>query len=363
MKNGIKRRIAVFLIILLVLPAVLSVLPMTAITAQAEETAYLNWSYLTDAGKSTIQIECGQQFYVGDFAYVNDYAAETTGTASNYPVTYTSSKKKVASVDEKGYLTAKKKGTTKITIAYKNQTISCKFKVVEAGSLSTTADVVNVQAIAAELAGSVPPKVTTANGYKLIQKTIKYEDQRQEYATVVSMNGFLMEKSVVAEGTVTQTKVSTKLVVPQMGRYRYLMNLLYDYEEKNSPVSTRSAKVLKIASAKANTKNITLTVKKKISAAQMLSAQISQSSYYNVTPALTKKKAVIRINITDLDTSEKYIGFMTLQKGTKKIKIVPKKSIYENGVTKYITIRLDKGHTYRLDSTVGWTKGKTVKVK
>lgn len=363
MKRECRTRFLVFLSILLILPAILGVLPMTAIEVLAEDGAYINWSYLTDAGKSTILIECGQEFFAGDFAYVYDYAQECSGTASNFPVTYTSSKKKVASINEKGYLIAKKAGTTKVSIAYKNQKISCKFQVVEAGSLSGTTDVENMRGIAAELANGIPEKVTTANGYGLIQKTLVYEDKRQEYSTVVNTNGFLMEAVENAEDGTTQTKVSTKLVVPQMGRYRYLTNLLYAYEAKNSPVSTRSAKVMKISSATANTKYITLKIKKKISAAQLLASQINQSSYYNPTPALTKKKGVLRMDITDLDTSEKYTGFLTLQKGTKKIKIVPKKSKYVDGVLTYITIRLDKGHTYRLDSTVGWTKGKTVRVK
>lgn len=357
MKKRIQTRIAVFLAVLFVLPTVLGVLPITALQVSADETAYMNWSYLTDAGKSTIQIECGQEFYVGDFAYVYDYGAESAGTASNFPVSYSTSKKKVASIDEKGYLTAKKTGTAKISIAYKNQKISCKFQVVESGSLATSEDIANVQMIAAELSGGIPEKITTANGYSLIQKTLHYEDQRQEYATVVSTNGFLMEN---VSGTV---KAGTKLVVPQMGRYRYATNLLYAYEAKNSPVSTRSAKVMKIASISAVPKAITVKIKKKVSAAQLLAAQITQSSYYNPTPALTKKKGVLRIDLTDVHTNERYVGFMTLQKGTNTLKIAPKKSKYEDGMTKYISAKLEKGHTYRLDSTVGWTKGKTVKVK
>ncbi|MBO5373585.1 MAG: hypothetical protein J6A75_12840 [Lachnospiraceae bacterium] len=360
MKMGLKRRLAVFLSILMILPAIMAVLPMSAAdTFAAVADAYVSWSYVSGYGQKTIQVEAGEEFYVGDYAYISDYSSGAYGVASNFDVSYTSSKKAVAKVDKNGYFIARKPGTTKVTVKYKGVKAVCKFKVVKAGTFDNTEAITAVNAAADILASDIPSKVTTKNGYSLIQKTVAFEEAREEYLSEINSNGFLMEK---LEGA-AYSSPSTKLVVPQAGRYKYLTHLLYAYEEKNSPISTRSSKVLKIASVSANRKAITINLKKKVKAAQLLAAQIAQSGYYNSPLTLTADAGVVRVNITDVKTNEVYTGFLTLKKGAKKVKLVPMKSKSVNGILTYYSAKLKKGHTYRLDSTVGWTKGKTVKVK
>lgn len=358
MKGYAKIRLAVFLCIMLVLPSIVSVLPMTAQEASAAEDVTLSWTYeIYQLGTTPIEIEKGAKFYVGD--YTNIYEGDTYTNASlTSKAVYTSSKKSVATVSSKGLLTAKKTGTTTIKIKYKGKTISAKFKVVKKGSLTTSTEAKRVQT-AADKIKTQPAKITKSNALKQTKLKNNYSNSVSKYSSVISESGFLKEQ--VTSGNYTYYTTSAKLAVPDAGRYKTLSLKLYSYSDTNSPTSTRGSKSMKISSVSANTKQITVKLKKAIDVEQILAANI-QYCYYNEKP--TKKSAVIYLSIYDKTADESYIGFATITKGSKILKIQCMSYVYTDGIGSYVAQKLVKGHTYRIGAKdVSWGNGKTVKVK
>lgn len=359
MKHHLKIRLAVFLCIMMVLPSIVSVLPMMTQEVSAAQKIYLDWYYeINNCKDSFVEIEKGAKFNIGDYAYIMD--KDLTGCASLFSkVKYTSGKKAVASVNSKGILTAKKPGITTIKIKYKGKTISAKFKVVTQGSLTKDPGTLALQKEVNKLSSSIPSKITKSNALKSIKAANAYSTAAENYRANISSGGFLYEE--VKDGNYTFTKLSNKLAVPKAGRYNYLNSLLYRYSDKNSPTSTRSSKAMKISSISANTKQITIKIKKAITVEHILAANID-NSYYNKTP--NKKSATVYINVYDKDTYETYTGLATLKKGAKSFNIKLTKNEWVNGVYTAKTVTLKKGHTYVIGAkNIAWGNGKTVKVK
>ena len=169
MKKYAKIRLSVFLCIMLVLPSIISVLPMTTTEAVAATNVSLYWNYNTDAANNAvIQVEKGEKFNIGDYAYVwfdvMDY-----GCASQYKgVKYSSNKKSVLAVNSKGIVTAKKTGKATLTIKYKGQKITKKFQVVKAGTFKDTSAVKGLRKKADKLSKNMPSEITLSNGYKYL---------------------------------------------------------------------------------------------------------------------------------------------------------------------------------------------------
>ena len=341
MKHHFKIRLAVFLCIMMVLPSIVSVLPMMTQDVSAAQELYFDWYYeINNCKDSFVEIEKGAKFYVGDYAYIMD--KNLSGCASLFSkAKYTSSKKSVASVNSKGLLTAKKPGTTTIKIKYKGKTLSAKFKVVAKGTLSKSKEAKALQKAVNKMKASIPSKVTKGNALKTLKASNTYSTAVDKYRSVISSGGFLYKE--VKDGNYSYTKLSNQLAVPQAGRYNYLSSLLYQYSDKNSPTSTRSSKTLKISSMSANTKQITIKVKKPITVDHILATNI-EYSYYNKTP--NKKSAVAYISVYDKDTYETYTGLATLQKGAKVVTVKLTKSEWVDDVWTTKEVPLKKGHTY-----------------
>ncbi|MBE5881367.1 MAG: hypothetical protein E7289_03490 [Lachnospiraceae bacterium] len=358
MKSYAKIRLAVFLCIMMVLPSVVSVLPMTAQETSAAQALYVNWDYNISKHQNTyIQIEKGAKFYIGDYVYITD--GDNSGTATMFSkAKYSSSKKSVATVNSKGLLTAKKTGTTVIKVKYKGKTLSQKFKVVKAGSLSKGDAAKGLQKAADKLKASLPSKVTTSTALKYTKRKSNYITAAGKYASDITSSGFLMEE--VISGNYSYTTSSPKLAVPDAGRANYLDYVLYKYSKKNSPTSTSSSKMIKISSVSATTKEITIKIKKAITTEQILAANIENSSY-NKSP--NKKSAVIYVSVYDKTAEEFYVGHGTIKKGSKTIKVKLTKNEVNNGIWSTVDKKLKKGHTYVLGNEMSWEKGKKVKVK
>lgn len=352
MRESMKKRLAVFLTLLMILPAIAAVLPMTATEVQA--AAVSMWWDVTGSGTQTIKVEKGQKFYVGDYVAVYEGAGEKE-TASMKKASYSSSKTSVATVNSKGYFTAKKTGSTTITVKYKGQKIKCKFQVVAAGSFKNSKAASGLKKKAAALAKSIPSKVSTKNGFDLVKKRNAYQAAADEVDSDISFEGFLKENVTSSY----YKEATSKLAVPQAGRYLTICAMLNNYGTQNSPTSTRSARVMKISSASATAKTITVKLKKNIDTAQILAAQIQEK---DANAKVTgKTKANIRLYIYNTKTNEMVYGLGVIQKGSKTMKITPQKYVYNNGLS-YVNTTLEKG-TYRLGSKTDWTKGKTVTVK
>ncbi|MBO5302543.1 MAG: Ig-like domain-containing protein [Lachnospiraceae bacterium] len=361
MRTNLKKRLAVFLTIMLVLPAIVSMLPMTATEVSAASNVSVSWYDFPGYGKSTIQVENGQEFNLG--YYVSIYDGNNYGSAAMFKkVTYSSSKKAVAAIDSKGVFKAKKEGTTTITVKYKGRKLTCKFEVVKAGAFGESEAITALREASEKLMADMPSKITVANGFKYLQLKEDFFDSVSKYSTDVNNRGFIQEP--VKSGNYTYYKSSCKLAVPQAGSSICLNNMLWNYGDKVNPTSTRSSKVMKIASVSANTKQITVKLKKAISAEQILGAQIN-NTYIN--EKIDTKKAYLSLSVYDTKEKKYTSARGTITKGSKvlKIQVGEMKYTYKNGssVGEFKTGKLKKGHTYSLGEKYTWAKNKKVKVK
>ncbi len=361
MKRTMKTRLAVFLSILLILPTILSALPMTSTSVSAAENVNMSWVWqYANTKKEAIQVEVGQKFYVGDYANVNYSSKNDCGyaMASMVKASYASSKTSVATVNKDGYMTTKKTGTTTITIKYKGQKLSAKFKIVPAGTFGNAEAIDGLRKEADKLAKKIPSKITTKNGFSLCKLKADYENYLSEVddaLDVLDNKGMLKEDvktTYTSNGktyTYTYKSVKNKIAVPQAGRYQCLSTMLYGYGWKNSPTSTVPSKMMKVKSISATKNTITVKIKKKLTTAQILGAR-AYGGYMN--KDLSDKKTAYSTEAL-FDAKNNYIGYVKVQmkKGSNTLKLTPQ------------NVKLTKGKKYRLGSKYSWGKGKTFVVK
>lgn len=351
--ENMKKRLAVFLCILFILPSILSVLPKTSVEVQAGN----RYSAIALAGLFTsamggkppiIWVEEGQEFYIGDYVqlYSNDkYYTHLLGTASMLKASYSSSQKSVAEVNGKGLLKTKSEGSSMVKVKYKTCTVTFDLRVEKKGSLKHKASDAKLAEAADIIDKAIPSKVTASNVFDLIKKLKAYQAVRDE---------------VSSESLSTGSNGVGVLVVPQTGRFNTFSTMLSVYAEKNSPLTTTSAKVLKIRSVKARAKTVTVKLKKAPTTEQFLSMKM----YYAIYSTLEKKnisaaKNKVYFPITIIPEKGMYIsGLACMTKGSKTITITPRQD--RNG--KLVNMKLKKG-TYRIGMKYDWTKGKKFKVK
>ncbi len=362
MKNYAKIRLAVFLCILLVMPSVLSVLPMTAQEVSAADTSvYWNYSFHS-SNDVVLKIERGEKFYIGDYAYVWD-GDDNYGCASQYnKVKYSSNKKSVLSVSSKGLVTAKKVGKATITIKYKGKKITKKFQVVKAGTFKDTSAVKGLRTRTTKISKSIPSKIGLSNGYKYLNTVKEYSDYVNNHSMEISAAGITKTATTYPGSNYTYYSSSNQLVVPQAGRYYLLEQKLYGYASKNSPTSTTCSKRLKISSVSASTKAITVKTKQSVTGNHILAANILSR---NLNETLSKQSAKIYISVYDVTANKSYTGVATLKKGSKTVSVKIGSYVFNSktGTSKFTYQNLKKGHTYRIGSDVSWGNGRTVKVK
>lgn len=356
MRENMKKHLAVFLSILFILPTIMSVLPMTSQEVQAGVT-YMGWnmtSYNNSISSRVIAVEAGQQFNIGDFVMV--YGGSSSTIASMVKTSYKSNKTSVATVDSKGVVKAKKIGKATITIKYKGQKLSCIVNVEKAGSFGEKDIIASAQNEVDALVKNLPSKVTGKNGFSLLKKKADYykkmTDYTDDYAAKISYDGFLKENY----------STTSKLAVPDASKYYRIQALLTTFGQKNSPTSTRSAKVLKVKSLSGKTSGITMKLNKAVTSDQILASNI-ENSYYNQ-DTLNQNTSKSYITVYDKTAGNKwYSGMVTLKKGSRSATLVLTEYKFSGGAGKYVKVKLKKGHTYQIGSSVYWTKGKTVKVK
>ncbi len=356
MKKSLKMRLAVFLSILMVLPAVITILPTAATDVSASSSKpFLSWCWGDDDTYSTIQIEKGQSFYIGDYGHI--YISQPSGlpvfgSFSMFQCSYSSSKKSVATVNRKGLVSTKKTGTTTLTLKYSGQKLTVKLQVVAAGSFKKPGSFSRQKKDAASLAKKTPSRITTKNGFSLIKQLRKYEkaiDERATDSLYIDSWGFLREND----------QRTNKLILPDSSRTLTLNLMMMNYGIENSPTSTTSAKVMKIRSISATPDKVTIKIKKKLDASQILAVRILNSTGENLNLSGTSTAYLSMMLYDKKDSSSMYYCKALIKKGSDTLTLIPYQ--YNNPTIK---ARLKKGHSYYLEySRTGWTKGKTVKVK
>lgn len=348
MREMWKRRWAVMLSVLLVFPYVLALLPMAKLETEASRSiTSMSWKFYTN-GKS-VKVEAGQTFYVGDFVsvYFNTGGYET---ASMGKASYTSSNKKVASVDSKGKMKTLAVGTTTIKVSYKGKKITQKFQVVKKGTLTQDADIKKLAKAADQLPASIPSKVTVKNGFSLFDKYIQFYQNYNKIKPTVNDSGILFD----------YTTGVTTLNVPKAGRYQTLYCILNAYAQKNNPTATRGAKILRVSSASANTgkSTVTLSFSSKVTKEQVLAGKIfnAQLNTGISMKALDHNGAYVNAYVRSGDQS--YTGIVQLKAGSNKA--VMKLYSYNYKTEKYKAVKLQKGKTYELGNQYSWPCGTNV---
>ena len=351
MKENMKKRLAVFLCILFVLPAIMAVLPQTAQEVQAAKTS-LQWNQTLSNIEGKVTVEKGAAFYIGDYAVV--YENRVRNTASMVKASYSSSRKAIASVNGKGYVKAKETGSTNIKIKYKGKTLICSLTVVDAGSFETKKAYKKLAKAADLVAKNVSSKITVNNGYNLIKTKKNYTEVMDTIDLDITEDGF------IAEGTTYHNLFPTeKLAVPKAGRWNTFCQQLDHYADKNSPFATKSSKVLKIASVNAVPDKVTINLVNAPSKEQVLALKINN---IHVKKNNSAGDDTVYYSMSFMDKKYNYYtGLACMKKGSRTITVIPQKYIYKKD--KYVNIKLKKNKTFILGDFYDWTKGKTFTVR
>ncbi|MBQ8528033.1 MAG: hypothetical protein IJ429_06120 [Lachnospiraceae bacterium] len=356
MKGYAKKRLALFLCIMILIPSISSFLPMTAQEVSAKTSTMLYMDLYFEALDRVILIEKGEKFYLGDFVNVYEPSSSSSHWYTTFckNVKYTSSKKSVISVNSKGLATAKKTGKSTITIKYKNGITFLNVKVVKAGTFKNTTAVKGVRKRAQKLSKSMPSKITLSNGYKYLEMSRDFTAFTTKHSANITTSGTLRGKAMGKNnGTYT------KLAVPQAGRFSALSELFYNYYAKHSPVS--GTKKLKIASISATPTEIKIKTTQKLTSAHVLAAHLE---YPFLNDSVSKKKVSFRVDIFDKNGVILSNAVATMKKGSNVMTIKGFKT-YSAEEGDLVPFKLKKGQKYAIGSKKlsSWGSGKTFKVK
>lgn len=311
-----------------------------------------------DGGVETsVSVEAGAKFYIGDF--VSIFSDGTITTASLVNASYTVQNKKVATVNKKGYLHAKKAGTADVTVSYQGKTLTCHLTVEKKGTFVQTREVKELKTAAKKLAKGMPKKLTAAKGFNLKKKRDEYLiEYGTNSANLLAYDGFLYKNSRPAPDTVDDSR-SEKLAVPEAGRYLTAEVLLRQFMKTNNPTAADSKRTMKIASVTANKRKgkFQIRLAGKLGAEQILAAQLAFPTENDST--IGKSKANITVSIYDETAGKYYKGRIVLKKGSRQFDAEAVEYVYGG----YRAIELTEGHVYWIGSKMNWANGTKVTVK
>lgn len=318
----LKRRLAVFLSVLVAFTTIFFVVP------QEEVQAATAWIYMPGGYASEVRVEKGaKDVYIGDYltAYCEQDYTNYGLLSNNSGVKYSSSKKSVAAVDSStGKLTAKKTGTTTISAKFKGRTYKFKLRVVSSlKSVRESDDTYSEKDAAAKAFvkqyGS--SKITTKNRY---DKVKAYAD----YAGSGYAGGDGL-KVIYESG-----KAAKCIYMPNEGRAVRLVEQLRNYNKTRNPFSTISSKCFKVKSISGSGKTITINLKKAVSAEQMFGANVA-AVRYGQDNNIDAKKVIAEMYVRD-SNYKYYPATMTIEKGSKKLTIKLKDSKLKKGKKYYL---------------------------
>ena len=339
---------------ILLLAAVISVFTVMAPkpVSAAPQVVWQNGENETE-----ISVEAGSKFYIGDFVTV--FGENVASTASLQKSSYRTQNKKIAAVNGKGYLNAKKAGTADITVRCQGVTLVCHLTVEKKGTFEQTTAIKELKTAAKTLAKGLPKKLSAAKAYSLRKKKEEYLSDYGHFSSrYLTYEGFLYEQGRLSPSSMN-AKRSEKLAVPEAGRYLTAAALLRQFMLTNDPTSIRSKKTMRIATASANGKSGKITIKlaQKLKAEQITAAQLAYSRLNQIDGS--KKTAIISMTVYDETAGKYYTGRPVLKQGSKQIVVQPMESVYGG----FQAVELEKGHVYMLESELSWAKGTKVTIK
>ena len=365
MKQIQKRKIAILLSILLVLPNVLGLLPMATLQTEA---AYgvLIWNIPSE--KKAIEVEEGRGFYIGDYlkyhAKAND-DFEYKGFVSLLKASYKSSDTKIATVDKNGYVKTLKPGTTTITISCKGTKTSKKVTVVKKGTFAYVDGAAKLAEAAKKLPSKMPSSITTKTGKKYVKLLSAYDkegDAADKHINNDKFSGFYCEE--IQRGDEVYYYVDNKLIVPEAGRRNPIVYLMGRFLDANPLTATRAAKSIKFSSASASAKKNTMTLKfkNKVTKAHIIAAkyieEIQCGDEFHASK-LPDNQAYLRIEVRK--NNKYYVGMAKITQGKKTATVQLFSSTIKDRTNVYKKHKMKKGEKYILSSD--WLLGKKVKVK
>ena len=314
----------------------------------------VNW--YNGENETEISVEAGSKFYIGD--YIGIYSDTSSSTASLEKASYRTQDKKIASVNGKGYLAARKVGTTDITVVCQGKTLICHLTVEKKGTFDQTRSVKELKAAAKTLAKGMPKKLNASKGFKLYQKRSDYLEAYGGTASELSYDGFVYERNRPSRGEADYPR-SSRLAVPEAGRYLTVDALLHQFMRANNPASKSSKKTMKVASASASSKSGKIIIKLtgKLGAEQILAAQLAFTRENSV--AEGKSKANYTMTVYDETANRFYRGKTLLKKGSRQLEV----KLTAANRSPSEEVKIEKGHVYMLGSQMDWANGTKVTAK
>ncbi len=343
---NLKKRIAVFLCLLLVLPTLLQSLPGLTLEANAASSNRLNtslsWSVYTRIGEENssymgtqeLILEVGQEIDFSSYFYwynSSNYSSKNLSQVSGE--TYSSSSKSVASITKAGVLTAKKQGSTTITVKYKNQGIKVNIKVT-AKKYTQNKKIASLNSAIEKTWKKYGKKTITAKNV-----TALYNEMVKIKKTALECNKILNSTSsypTILSSTVYIQEDYSYHVLINYGYYNQLSQKLYGFtsSKKNSVIATISTKNLTAKSVKVSGKNLTVNLNKKLTTAHLVTvaaygtadSQITSKSGLTINYSIYKGK---NLKVTTFETKGKEVmtGTVTLKPGSKTIAVKMKKKL------------------------------------
>lgn len=356
-----KRKIAIYMCLLMLATTVFECMPFTRITAQAavhkysfEVDGYTSSGEIKDGKyvyKYSAEVEKGQTIDLGKSIYRTcydewgwkEYAGDLSGAK------WKSSNTGVATVTSKGIVTIKKEGKATITYTLGSEKCTVEYTAVAAGKNSKTVKSDNMIKYAAQIKKAYGTKVTASNRYNLYNylNAAYYNPENK-----VSTCGFLKEKRTSSSG---YTYATNKLVAPECAYIGYVSKKLEYYSYQMNPIGTTSSKWFTISSlsGKAGKSDMTMKVSKAVTSDQIYAIQ--HHSGWDTYMAKAKK-AEFSCFIKDKTTGRRYKCLATAVEGSKELKI------------KVVNATLIKGRKYQLAAYWGgeentWTRGKSFTAK
>ncbi len=329
--------------------AVIFIKPMSA------DAAWISW--YNGESETTISVEAGTKFYIGDFVRILSNGASSTASLAG--ATYSSQDKKVATVSGKGYLNARKEGTTDVTVSCQGKTMICHLTVEKKKTFDQTEAVRELKAAAKKLAKGMPKNLTAAKGFALKKKGDEYLQKYGSYCSyALAYDGFLFENERPVPDTMDDSR-SGKLAVPEAGRYLTAEALLRQFMLANDPTSVHSKKTMRIASVTVNKKKGKFIVKisGKLGSDQILAAQLAFPKENGSDAG--KTRANIVVPVYDETAGIFYKGQATIKKGGRQFELEPMAAVYGH----FKKAELAKDHVYWIGSKFNWANGTKVTVK
>ena len=339
--SDFKRRIAIFLCMVMTLTTVFCMTPQQEVQAASNQMKFTwsigtTWNYNQSTGKYTeskcqAAVVIGQEdLYIGDYVYAvqNGKAYKYYGYLSTQSgVTYASSNSNVVAVDQYGKLTVKKAGIATITLKFKGKSTKIKLKAVDGELPSYGSSSTSAISDAQKLVKTYGTGITAKNRYELVNQVAKIN--RQSYfmgISLVHQNGLqYITNPICAHASAIESAVSE-----------------YSYSVAN-PLSTRSSKMFKINSVTGQGTTATITLKSKVTADQLFGLAYTTRKDYKST---IKKGNTCQFKIKLKGNGKTLSATATAKVGSNKITIKTKK--------------LTKGKTYVLQDCYygGWLDSK-----